>query len=102
MLEESEGAVTETGVVDFLDEDQINSADDERVVGIAMDSGAVDHTTGPQHLPANTEVIPLQGEREWEETWWRQTVHLLRCTVNAASRWKPTTGCVQEPLQSRT
>ena len=59
----SKGAMTETGVVDYADEDQINSADEERIIGVAMDSGAVDHTTGPQHLPANTEIVPLQGDR---------------------------------------
>jgi len=55
--------VTETAVVDYAADNEINGADDERIVGVAMDSGAVDHTIGIHDLPGNTEITGLTGSR---------------------------------------
>ena len=58
-----EGAVAETGMVGHADECEINGADEERTVGIAMDSGAVDHVIGPKDLPPTAQITPLSGNR---------------------------------------
>jgi hypothetical protein len=61
---EDRGDVTDTGVMEWGEDDnEINGADDERIVGIAMDSGAVDHTIGIHDLPGTAEITALTGNR---------------------------------------